>query len=82
MHIEHLEKQATEKELVARLSSNEDDSLKNHELAELLRSRIEELDRLLAVLNSEREISSGFLKNGSTRFVAWTPPALWQRLPR
>ena len=82
MHIEPLEKRASEKELVARLSSNEDDSLTNQELAELLRSRIEELDRRLAILNSEREKSSDFWKSRSTGFVAWTTPKLWQRLPR
>ena len=82
MHIEPLEKRASEKELVARLSSNEDDSLTNQELAELLRSRIEELDRRLAILNSEREKSSDFWKRRSTGFVVWTTPTLWQRFPR
>ena len=62
MHIESsLEKRPGEKELVARLSSNED-GLNNQQLAELLRRRIEELDRRLAILNSEREKSSGFWK--------------------
>ena len=57
MHIETLEKRASEKEPVARLSSNEDDSLKDQELADLLRSRIEELDRRLAILiASAREV--------------------------
>ncbi len=54
MPIEGLEKRASEKELVA---PNED-GLNNQQLAELLRRRIEELDRLLAILNSENEKSS------------------------
>jgi hypothetical protein len=54
MGIEHLEKRAIEKDLAARLSSNEDLSLGNQELTELLRSRIEELNRRLAILNSGR----------------------------
>ena len=55
MRIERLEKRASEKEPVARPSSNNDASLKNNQKrAELLRSRIEELDRRLAILNSER----------------------------
>ena len=54
MGIEHLEKRAIEKEPAARLSSNEDLSLSNQELTELLRSRIEELNRRLAILNSGR----------------------------
>ena len=41
---------------VAWLSSNEDVSLKNQKRAELLRRRIEELDRLLAILNSDRKL--------------------------
>ena len=45
-----------EKELVTQLSSNEDVSLKNQKRAELLRRRIEELDRLLAILNSDRKL--------------------------
>jgi hypothetical protein len=53
MRIERLEKRAIEKELVARLSSNEDVSLKKQERAEL-RSRIKELNRRLARLNGER----------------------------
>ena len=81
MHIEHLEKQASEKELVARLLEQRRQP-KNHGLAEFLLSRIKELDRRLAILDSERAISSGFSKSGSSRFVAWTTPALWQRLPR
>ena len=79
MRIEHLEKRASEKE---RRSSNKV-SLENQKLAELLRSRIEELDRRLAILNSERGESSGFSGSRSTGFVAWTTPTLWQRrLPR
>jgi len=54
MHIERLEKRASEKELVAWPSSNED--LKNQKLAELLHRRNEELDRRLAVLNSDRKL--------------------------
>jgi hypothetical protein len=82
MPIERLEKRAGEKEPVARPSSNKDVSLKNQRLAELLRSRIEELDRRLAILNSEREKSSGFWKSRKPGFIAWTTPALWQRLSR
>jgi hypothetical protein len=53
--IERLEKRASEKEPVARLSSNED-GLNDPQLAELLRRRIEELDRRLAILKKrERE---------------------------
>ena len=54
MRFEGLE-EPNEKELVARLSSNEDVSLKNQKRAELLH-RIEELDRRLAVLNSDRKL--------------------------
>ena len=82
MRIERLEKRASEKELVAQPSSNKDVSLKNQKLAKFLRSRIEELDRRLAILNSERGESSDFSRSRSTGFVAWTTPALWQRLPQ
>ena len=51
MHIEHLEKQASV-ELIAQPSSDKDVSLS----AELLRSRIEEMDRRLAILNSDRTL--------------------------
>ena len=54
MGIERLEKRAIEKELAARLSSNEDLSLSNQELTELLHSRIEELSRRLDILNRGR----------------------------
>ena len=54
MRIERLEKRAIEKELVAQLSSNENVSLKNQERTKL-RSRIKELKRRLARLNSARE---------------------------
>jgi hypothetical protein len=54
MRIEGLEERASEKELVARLSSNED--LKNQKRGELLHRRIEELDRRLAVMNSDRNL--------------------------
>ena len=57
MGIEHLEKRAVEKEPVARPSSNKDISLKDQQRAELLRSRIEELDRRLAILNNGRKYS-------------------------
>ena len=53
MRIEQLEKRAIEKELVARLWSNEDVSLKDQERAEL-RRRIKELNWRLARLNSAR----------------------------
>ena len=82
MGIERLKKRASEKEPIARPSSNKDVSLKDQRRAELLRRRIEELDRRLAILNSEREKSSDFWKSRSTGFVAWTTPKLWQRLPR
>jgi hypothetical protein len=58
MRIEHLEKRAIEKQPAARLSSNEDLNLSNQELSELLRSRIEELNRRLAILNSRRTNSA------------------------
>jgi hypothetical protein len=54
MRIDRLEKPASEKELVARLSSNKGVSLKIQKRAELLRRRIEELNRRLARLNRER----------------------------
>ena len=60
MRIERLEKRASEKEPVARPSSNKDVSLKNQEGAELLRGRIEELDRRIAILNSERTLWQRF----------------------
>jgi hypothetical protein len=43
------------KKLAALPSSSEDDSLKTQQRAELLRSRIEELNRRLAILNSASE---------------------------
>ena len=55
MRFEGLE-EPNEKELVAQPSSNEDVSLKNQKRAELLHRRIEELDRRLAVLNSDRKL--------------------------
>ena len=79
---EHLEKRASEKEPVARPSSNKDVSLKNQKLAELLRIRIEELDRRLFILNSEHEKSLDFWKSRPTGVVVWITPTLWQRLPR
>ena len=57
MRIERLEKGASENEPVARPSSNKGISLKDQQRAELLRSRIEELDRRLAILNSRRKVS-------------------------
>jgi hypothetical protein len=53
MRIKLLEKRASENEPVARPSLNKV-SLKDQRRAELLRSRVEELDRRLAILNSER----------------------------
>ena len=87
MRIERLEKRASEKELVARPSSNKDVSLKNQKLAELLRSRIDELDRRLAILNSAREKFGLFEKplDGVRRMDDSRPsnsPTLWQRLRR
>ena len=55
MRFEGLE-EPNEKELVAQPSSNEDVSLKSQKRAELLHRRIEELDRRLAVLNSDRKL--------------------------
>jgi hypothetical protein len=75
MHIERLQKRASEKEQV-------EVSLSNQMFAELLRIRIKELDRRLAILNSEHEKSSIFAKSRSTEFVVWTTPTLWQQLPR
>ena len=80
MHIEPLEKRASEKELVARLVWNED-GLNNRQLAELLRRRIEELDRL-AILNSENEKSLALWESRPTGVVVWTTPTFWQRLSR
>jgi hypothetical protein len=57
---ERFGKRASEKEPVARPSSNKDVSLKNQEGAELLRGRIVELDRRLAILNSERTLWQRF----------------------
>src|SRR5258707_14800759 len=81
MPIELLEKRASEKELVARLVWNED-GLNNQQLAELLRRRIEELDRRLAILNSENEKSLALWKSRPTGVVVWTTPAFWRRLSR
>jgi len=77
--IERLEQRASEKEPVARPSSNAGVSLENQKLAELLRGRIEELDRRLARLNSENEKTSALWKSRPTGVVVWTIPALWQR---
>ena len=55
MRIERLDKRTSEKEPAARPSSNKDVSLKNQKRAELLRSRIEELNRRLAILKSAKE---------------------------
>lgn len=59
MRIERLEKRAAEKELIARLSSDEGVGLKNQKRAELLRSRIEELNRRLAALGGGHGRSQG-----------------------
>ena len=85
MRIERLDKRASEKELAARPSSNKDVSLKNQKRAELLRSRIEELDGRLAILNSERrffeKLLDGVRRMDDSR--SSNPPTLWQRrLPR
>ena len=61
MGIERLEKRASEKEPVARPFLNTDVSLKDQKRAELLRSRIEELDRRLAMLNSKRGLFENLL---------------------
>jgi hypothetical protein len=45
-----------EKELVAQPSAHNDVSRRNQRRAELLRRRIEELDRRLALLKSERTL--------------------------
>jgi hypothetical protein len=58
----HIDQEDSEKELVARPSSNEDVSLKNLRHAELLRSRIEELDRRLAILNGDRTLLRSLLR--------------------
>ena len=58
----HIDQEDSEKELVARPSSNEDVSLKNQRHAELLRRRIEELDRRLAILNSDRTLLQRLLR--------------------
>ena len=58
----HIDQEDSEKELVARPSSNEDVSLKNQRHAELLRCRIEELDRRLAILNSDRTLLQRLLR--------------------
>jgi hypothetical protein len=59
------------------MRTSKGDRLSNQRHAELLRSRIEELDRRLAILNSEREESSGFSRSRSTGL-----DDTWQRLPR
>ena len=79
MRIERL----ANKNEVARLSPNKDVSLKNQKRAELLRSRIEELDGRLAILNSERgffEKLLGVRRMDDSR--SSNSPTLWQRLRR
>ena len=71
-----LEKRASEKELVAWPSSNED--LKNQKLAELLRSRIEELNRRIDSLNSDHGLFEKLLRMDDSR--SSNSPTLWQRL--
>ena len=81
MGIERLEKRASEKEPVARPFLNTDVSLKDQKRAELLRSRIEELDRRLAMLNSKRGLFENLL-DGVRRMDdsrSSNPPTLWQR---
>ena len=85
MRIERLDKRTSEKVLAARPSSNKDVSLKNQKRAELLRSRIEELDGRLAIFNSERrffeKLLDGVRRMDDSR--SSNPPTLWQRrLPR
>jgi hypothetical protein len=58
LRMRRLEKGAAEKELIARLTSNKEVNLKNQKYAELLRSRIEELNRLLALLASRSMATS------------------------
>ena len=56
--------------------------LRNQKRAELLRGRIEELDRRLAILNSERglieKLLDGVRRTEDSRFS--NPPPLWRRL--
>jgi hypothetical protein len=85
MRVVRLEKRTSEKDLAALPSSNKDVSLKNQKRAELLRSRIEELDGRLAMLNSERRFFEKLLdevrRMDDSR--SSNPPTLWQRrLPR
>ena len=85
MRIVRLEKRTSEKDLAALPSSNKDVSLKNQKRAELLRSRIEELDGRLAMLNCERRFFEKLLdevrRMDDSR--SSNPPTLWQRrLPR
>ena len=81
MRVVRLEKRTSEKDLAARPSSNKDVSLKNQKRAELLRSRIEELDGRLAMLNSERRFFEKLLdevrRMDDSR--SSNPPTLWQR---
>jgi hypothetical protein len=83
MGIERLKKRASEKEPIARPSSNKV-SPENQKLAELLRSRIEELDRRLAILNSERGLFEKLLDEARRMDDSRSSnsPTLWQRLPR
>ena len=60
MHIDRLEN--SEKEPVARPSSNKNVRLSKQRHAQLLRSRIEELDRRLAILNSDRTLFQRLLR--------------------
>ena len=86
MRIERLDKRTSEKELDVRPSaSNKHVSLKNRKRTELVRSRIEELDGRLAILNSERgffeKLLDGVRRMDDSR--SSNPPTLWQRsLPR
>ena len=81
MRIGLLDKETSEKELAARPSSNKDVSLKNQKRAELLRSRIEELDGRLAILNSERgffeKLLDGVRRMDGSRYS--NLPPLWRR---
>ena len=52
----------SKKELVARPSSNKNVRLSKQRHAQLLRRRIEELDRRLAILNSDRTLLQRLLR--------------------
>ena len=84
MRIDHLEK-PIEKERAARLSWNEDLNLSNQELTELLRSRIEELGRRLAILKRAHNLGAADtafrMQARATRFQMGNPPTAPGRAP-